>query len=108
MNDVTFPLRWRIALLAPALAVFIAFWLLPMGALAQLSADGHALVYSFDTQDEDSGIAPLLQRLHDAGIVYKDLHSSESSLEDIFVSLVHEGAPAARPAVAAPAPGGAA
>ncbi|WP_025598797.1 ABC transporter permease [Burkholderia sp. WSM2230] len=42
MNDITFPLRWRIALLAPALAVFIAFWLLPMGALAQLSGDGHA------------------------------------------------------------------
>ncbi|WP_144156581.1 ABC transporter permease [Paraburkholderia sp. BCC1885] len=45
MNDVTFPLRWRIALLAPALAVFIAFWLLPMGALVQLSGNGHA----FDT-----------------------------------------------------------
>lgn len=45
MNDVTFALRWRIVLLAPALAVFIAFWLLPMAALAQLSADGHA----FDT-----------------------------------------------------------
>ncbi|MGF6411773.1 ABC transporter permease [Paraburkholderia sp. MM5482-R1] len=42
MNDVTFPLRWRIALLAPALAVFIAFWLLPMVALAQLSGGGHA------------------------------------------------------------------
>lgn len=42
MNDVTFPLRWRIALIAPALAVFIAFWLLPMGALAQLSGNGHA------------------------------------------------------------------
>jgi putative spermidine/putrescine transport system permease protein len=45
LNDVTFPLRWRIALIAPALAVFIAFWLLPMGALAQLSGNGHA----FDT-----------------------------------------------------------
>lgn len=42
MNDVTFPLRWRVALIAPALAVFIAFWLLPMGALAQISGDGHA------------------------------------------------------------------
>ncbi|MBC8721586.1 ABC transporter permease [Paraburkholderia sp. 31.1] len=42
MNEVTFPLRWRIALLAPALAVFIAFWLLPMVALAQLSGGGHA------------------------------------------------------------------
>jgi ABC-2 type transport system ATP-binding protein len=73
----------------------------------ELTANGHALVYAFDAQSEDSGIAPLLQRLHDAGIVYKDLHSSESSLEDIFVSLVHEGAPAARPAIAA-ANGGAA
>jgi len=45
LNDVTFPLRWRIALIAPALAVFIAFWLLPMGELAQLSGNGHA----FDT-----------------------------------------------------------
>jgi ABC-2 type transport system ATP-binding protein len=63
----------------------------------ELAADGHALVYSFDAQSEDSGIAPLLQRLHDAGIVYKDLHSSESSLEDIFVSLVHAGGNGARP-----------
>ncbi len=45
MHDITFPLRWRIALLAPALAVFIAFWLLPIVALLQVSADGHA----FDT-----------------------------------------------------------
>jgi len=58
----------------------------------ELSADGHTLVYTFDAQAEDSGIAPLLQRLHDAGIVFKDLHSSESSLEDIFVGLVHTGA----------------
>ncbi|SEK05124.1 ABC transporter permease [Paraburkholderia diazotrophica] len=43
MNDITFPLRWRIALIAPALAVFIAFWLLPMTALVQVSADGHLL-----------------------------------------------------------------
>src|SRR5258708_6911945 len=40
MHDITFPLRWRIALLAPALAVFIAFWLLPIVALLQVSADG--------------------------------------------------------------------
>ncbi|MDE1183874.1 ABC transporter permease [Paraburkholderia sp.] len=42
MNDLTFPLRWRIALIAPALAVFLAFWLLPMVSLAQISGDGHA------------------------------------------------------------------
>ena len=43
MHDITFPLRWRIALIAPALAVFIAFWLLPMGVLVQVSGGGHAI-----------------------------------------------------------------
>ena len=38
MQDITFPLHWRIALVAPALAIFLAFWLLPMGVLAQVSA----------------------------------------------------------------------
>ncbi len=55
-----------------------------------LSADGHALTYSFDSQQEDTGIAALLRALGEHGIDFKDLHSSESSLEDIFVSLVHE------------------
>lgn len=40
MQDITFPLRWRIALSAPALAIFAAFWLLPMVALVQVSANG--------------------------------------------------------------------
>ena len=53
-----------------------------------LSEDGHSLVYTFDTQADDTGIAPLLRRLHEQGIDFKDLHSSETSLEDIFVSLV--------------------
>jgi len=53
-----------------------------------LSEDGQSLVYTFDTQADDTGIAPLLRRLHDQGIDFKDLHSSETSLEDIFVSLV--------------------
>ncbi|HEU4731543.1 MAG TPA: ABC transporter ATP-binding protein, partial [Kofleriaceae bacterium] len=61
-------------------------------ALAQpaleLSADGSALTYTFDVQREHTGIAELLRRLGDHGIDFKDLHSSESSLEDIFVSLV--------------------
>ncbi len=47
------------------------------------------LVYTFDAQAERSGIATLLRRLGDLGIGFKDLHSSESSLEEIFVSLVH-------------------
>jgi len=55
----------------------------------ELSADGHALVYSFDAQKEETGIAELLRMLGEHGIDFKDLRSSESSLEDIFVSLVH-------------------
>jgi ABC-2 type transport system ATP-binding protein len=54
----------------------------------ELSDDGHALVFTFDTQGEQTGIAPLLKRLSELQIDFKDLHSSESSLEDIFVSLV--------------------
>lgn len=63
----------------------------------ELAENGHALVYTFDTQQEETGIASLLKRLGDQGIDFKDLHSSESSLEDIFVSLVRnnrEGAAA--------------
>jgi ABC-2 type transport system ATP-binding protein len=55
-----------------------------------LSDDGNALVYSFDTQEEESGIAAFLGKLGEHGIEFKDLRSSESSLEDIFVSLVHQ------------------
>ena len=62
------------------------------GEPLELADDGHALVYTFDTQAERTGIAALLRRLADNGIDFKDLHSSESSLEDIFVSLVHGGA----------------
>ena len=57
----------------------------------ELSDDGHALVYTFDTQSEQTGIAALLRQLSDQGIDFKDLRSSESSLEEIFVSLVHGG-----------------
>jgi ABC-2 type transport system ATP-binding protein len=45
-------------------------------------------MYTFDTQRERTGIATLLRKLGDHGITIKDLHTSESSLEDIFVSLV--------------------
>jgi ABC-2 type transport system ATP-binding protein len=55
-----------------------------------LSDEGHTLVYSFDTQKEETGIAALLRTLGEHGIDFKDLRSSESSLEDIFVSLVHQ------------------
>jgi ABC-2 type transport system ATP-binding protein len=54
----------------------------------QLSADGSELVYTFDTQTRETGIAGLLRRLNEHGIDFKDLQTSESSLEEIFVSLV--------------------
>jgi ABC-2 type transport system ATP-binding protein len=55
-----------------------------------LSQGGTTLTYTFDSQQENNGIAELLRALAGQGIDFKDLHSSESSLEDIFVSLVHQ------------------
>ena len=57
----------------------------------ELADDGQSLVYTFDTQSEQTGIAGLLRQLSQLGIDFKDLHSSESSLEEIFVNLVHAG-----------------
>jgi len=54
----------------------------------ELSADRETLTYSFDVQREQTGIADLLRRLDELGIGFKDLRTSESSLEDIFVNLV--------------------
>jgi ABC-2 type transport system ATP-binding protein len=58
------------------------------GYALELAADGNELVYTFDAQSERTGIAELLRQLNRHGIDYKDLHSKQSSLEDIFVSLV--------------------
>lgn len=54
----------------------------------ELSSDGTTLTYTFDVQSDDTGIAALLRKLGDRGVDFKDLHTLESSLEDIFVSLV--------------------
>src|SRR5487761_2172056 len=56
------------------------------GKALALSADGGELIYTFDTHGGDTGIEPLLHRLGEYGIEFKDLQSSESSLEEIFVS----------------------
>jgi ABC-2 type transport system ATP-binding protein len=53
-----------------------------------LSADGSELIYSYDTQSERTGITALLGDLYKAGIRFRDLRTTESSLEDIFVGLV--------------------
>jgi ABC-2 type transport system ATP-binding protein len=53
-----------------------------------LANGGSELVFSYDTQGERTGIAALLDELNRAGIRYRDLHTTQSSLEDIFVGLV--------------------
>jgi ABC-2 type transport system ATP-binding protein len=58
------------------------------GPSLELAKDGNELIYSFDTQAPETGIAGLLRRLGEHGIEYKDLHTAESSLEEIFVNLV--------------------
>jgi ABC-2 type transport system ATP-binding protein len=55
-----------------------------------LKAQGHDLEYSFDSYEEGSSIPTLLRRLTELGIGFKDLQTEQSSLEDIFVSLVHQ------------------
>jgi ABC-2 type transport system ATP-binding protein len=54
----------------------------------ELSQDGHAVTFHFDAHSRETGIPGLLRRLSDLNIEIKDLHSDESSLEDIFVGLV--------------------
>jgi ABC-2 type transport system ATP-binding protein len=55
-----------------------------------LADGGNELIYTYDAQGGRQGIAGLLQDLGDAGVPFKDLHTTQSSLEDIFVSLVKE------------------
>ncbi len=56
----------------------------------ELAADGSELIYTYDTQNGRADIAALLTELNRAGIKFKDLRTKQSSLEEIFVSLVKE------------------
>jgi ABC-2 type transport system ATP-binding protein len=58
------------------------------GYKLELASEGRQIIYSFDAQSEDTGIPGLLKRLSELGVDFKDLHTEQSSLEDIFVSLV--------------------
>ena len=63
----------------------------PAGLVAydlSLANEGADLVYTFDAQAEDTGIAALLRELSQRGVDFKDLRTEQSSLEDIFVNLV--------------------
>ena len=60
-----------------------------------LKNEGHELEYVFDSNLEKTGVPSLLRKLSDLGIAFKDLNTRQSSLEDIFVSLVHRDTGAA-------------
>jgi ABC-2 type transport system ATP-binding protein len=77
-KQMTLHLQERLAALPAALA----------GFTLELVADGSELVYTYDTQGERTGITSLLAALAAAGIRFKDLSTTQSSLEEIFVSLV--------------------
>jgi ABC-2 type transport system ATP-binding protein len=77
---MTLQLQTPLALIPPALAAY----------QMELSSDGSELTYTYDTSGERTGIIALLKDLNDASIAFKDLHTTQSSLEDIFVSLVKD------------------
>ncbi|KAF0808575.1 ABC transporter ATP-binding protein [Alcanivorax xiamenensis] len=79
----------HVQLAAPLTCIPEALSALPLS----LSEDGLEITFTFDARDEQSGIAPLLRQLEDNGIEFRDLRTRESSLEDIFVHLVHESRP---------------
>lgn len=61
----------------------------------ELKAEGTELVYVFDSNAERTGVPSLMKRLSELGIGFKDLSTQQSSLEDIFVGLVHQSKEAA-------------
>jgi ABC-2 type transport system ATP-binding protein len=56
---------------------------------AELEDEGHTICYRFDSHAHHTGISTLMRRIDALGVEYKDLSTHQSSLEDIFVSLVH-------------------
>jgi ABC-2 type transport system ATP-binding protein len=77
---LTLELHERIDTIPPALAAY----------QLSLGGGGKELIYTYDTKSERTGITALLDALHVAGIRFQDLHTTQSSLEDIFVGLVSE------------------
>ena len=78
-KQLTLKLQSPLATIPPELAAY----------QLELSADGEVLVYTFDARHEGTGIAGLMRQLAASGVDFKDLQTKQSSLEDIFVSLVH-------------------
>jgi ABC-2 type transport system ATP-binding protein len=81
-KQLTLHLHARLAAIPETLAAFTL----------ELNGDGTEIIYTYDTQAERTGITSLLTALGEAGIRYKDLTTTQSSLEEIFVSLVRRRA----------------
>jgi ABC-2 type transport system ATP-binding protein len=79
-KQLTLELREPIDAVPPGLAAY----------KLTLADDGKALTYTYDTQGEHTGITTLLDDLHRTGINFKDLQTTQTSLEDIFVGLVRQ------------------
>jgi ABC-2 type transport system ATP-binding protein len=79
-KQLTLQLQGRLDAIPPALAAYHL----------TLAPDGTELTYTYDTQGEHTGITALLDDLNRAGIAFRDLRTTESSLEDIFVGLVRK------------------
>ncbi len=80
-KQLTLHLHARLDAIPPALAAH----------RLTLAGGGSELVYTYDTQGERTGITALLSDLGTAGIRFRDLHTTQNSLEDIFVGLVRRG-----------------
>jgi ABC-2 type transport system ATP-binding protein len=77
-KQLTLQLQARLEAIPPSLSPY----------RLELTEEGAELIYTYDTQAERTGITSLLKDLGDAGIRFKDLQTTQSSLEDIFVNLV--------------------
>jgi ABC-2 type transport system ATP-binding protein len=78
-KHLTLQLQHALPALPPAL----------QGMGLELGADGAELHYTYDTQDQGAGMGALLETLREQGVAFRDLRTTESSLEDIFVGLLH-------------------
>jgi ABC-2 type transport system ATP-binding protein len=81
-KQLTLQLRERVDAIPPALAAY----------RLTLAAGGTELTYTYDTRGESTGITDVLDAIRHAGIKFKDLQTTQSSLEDIFVGLVSKNA----------------
>jgi ABC-2 type transport system ATP-binding protein len=79
-KQLTLHLQQKLEAIPPALGMYSL----------NLTDGGRALVYNYDTQGERTGITGLLQDLRQAGIRFRDLETSQSSLEDIFVDVLRQ------------------